>query len=182
MKLKKTNIMRSALALFAVSMAFAACTDTWDDHYAASASNDGTLWQAISQQQELSNFAAVVKGCGYDKILNGSQTFSVFAPINTDFTSEMAEELIQSYNEQKANGVKDDDNTVIRQFLKNHISLFNHPVSTLTNDSIAMMNGKYQVLTSSTLGNSNLKSTNELFSNGVFFTIDKQMKYFPNFF
>lgn len=182
MKLKKTNIMRSALALFAVSMAFAACTDTWDDHYAASASNDGTLWQAISQQQELSNFAAVVKGCGYDKILNGSQTFSVFAPINTDFTSEMAEELIQSYNEQKANGVKDDDNTVIRQFLKNHISLFNHPVSTLTNDSIAMMNGKYQVLTSSTLGNSNLKSTNELFSNGVLFTIDKQMKYFPNVF
>lgn len=182
MKQNKKYIMQSAVALLSASLALTACTDTWDDHYDPAVSANGTIWQALQGNANLTNFTKVVKACGYDQTLNGSQTFSVFAPTDAEFTSDKADQLIASYNEQKSRGVKDNDNTVIRQFLQNHISLYNHPVSSLTNDSITMMNGKYQVLTSSTIGAAQLASSNALYSNGVLFTIDKQMEYFPNVF
>ena len=180
MKLSNITISRSAVALVTAVFACAACTDDWDEHYDAAVSDSGTLWQAISSQDNLTNFTRVIQACGYDKTLNGSQTFSVFAPVDADFTSEQADELISSFNEQERNGVKDEDNTVVRQFVQNHISLYSHPVSSLTNDSISMMNGKYKVLTQSMLGDSKLSSANHLYSNGVLFTLDKQVEYFPN--
>lgn len=182
MKRNTNYIFQSAVALFAASLALTACTDTWDDHYESTKMGNGTIWQALQANPNLKNFSKVVKACGYDQTLNGSQTFSVFAPLDAQFTSDMADQLIASYNEQKSRGVKDNDNTVVRQFLQNHISLFNHPVSTLTNDSISMMNGKYQVLTTSTIGETQIASSNDLYSNGVLFTINKQMDYFPNVF
>lgn len=182
MKQNKNYIMQSAVALLTASLALTACNDTWDDHYDPAVSANGTIWQALQGNPNLTNFTKVVKACGYDQTLNGSQTFSVFAPVDADFTADKADQLIASYNEQKSRGVKDNDNSVIRQFLQNHITLYNHPVSSLTNDSITMMNGKYQVLTSSTIGATRLESSNALYSNGVLFTINKQMEYFPNVF
>ena len=147
-----------------------------------SQNNGETLWKAISSQPELSNFARVIKACGYDAVLNGSQTFSVFAPTNDHLSSAEADGLIEAYQEQHAAGVKNNENTTVRQFLQNHIALYKSPVSTLTNDSITMMNGKFELLTPSTIGNSRFISSNSLFSNGVLFTIDSQIKYFPNVF
>lgn len=158
------------------------CKDEWNDHYDVSSVDNGTLWQAISNQGNISNFTRVVKACGYDAMLDGSQTFSVFAPTDDYFTSAQADSLIAVYQTQASSGVKPDDNSVVRQFLQNHISLYKHPVSSLSNDSITMMNGKYEILTQSAIGNCQLKTANSLYSNGVLFTIDRQIPYFPNVF
>ncbi len=167
---------------FSLVLAFTSCTDTWDEHYDASTADYGTLWQAIDAQQNLSNFAKVVKACHYDLILDGSQTYSVFAPTNDAFTAGEADSLIAAFQKQAAAGVRTNDNTVVRQFLQNHIALFTYPVSSLTNDSITMMNSKYERLTASTLGDRRLLTTNALYNNGLLFTIDRKLDYFPNVF
>lgn len=170
------------MALSAIA-AMTACSDKWDDHYTDGGTiANGTVWEAIEAQSDLTNFARVAKACGYDKILGGSQNMSVFAPTNNALSQQEADDLISQYQAEKNNGVKDDDNKVLKQFLKNHISLYRHPVSSLSNDSITMMNGKYAVLTSTSVGEMPLKESNLLKSNGMLFTIDGKIPYYPNVF
>lgn len=160
-----------------------ACTDEWNDHYAEGGQQSGgTLWESIKANSELSNFASVVEACGYDVTLNGSQTYTIYAPTNQYFSKEKADSIIQVYNTNKAQGVRTAENPAIRQFLQNHIALYKKPVSTLTNDTISMMNSKYQMLTPTTVGNRQMLSSNTLCGNGVLFTIDGTIAYYPNVF
>lgn len=160
------------------------CSDTWDDHYdsPAGVGSGATIWETISGDGQLSNFARVVKACGYDVPLNSSQVFTVFAPVNGDFTSEQADALIEQYNAEKRNGTKDKDNPTVKEFLRNHIALFNYSVSPSTNDSISMMNGKLVPLTSSSFGGREFVSTNTLLGNGMLFTLKNKVDYTPNVF
>jgi uncharacterized surface protein with fasciclin (FAS1) repeats len=160
-----------------------ACSDTWDEHYdkKGEGTNDATLWQAITQNGNLSNFAKVVQACGYDKALNSSQVFTVFAPTNDNFSAQEAEELIAGYNAEKGK-VMDDDNTVIKEFIQNHIAMYNHSVSPMRDDSLVMMNGKNMFLTSGSFGGNQILSSNVHYNNGVLFTIQGKAQYFPTVF
>lgn len=182
-----THIFKALLAIpLATALTFTACSD-WDDHY-DKAGQDQTLisgqslWETINGNPELSNFASVVKAAGYDRSLAGAQAFSVFAPVNSDFSAEEAQALINTYNTEKAANTRDNDNTTIKEFLQNHIALYNHSVSPETNDSIVMMNGKYQKLTSSTFGDKSLLSVNQACANGILYTINGEATYYPNVF
>ena len=178
MNIKHKYGVGAAMALLLAT----ACTDTWEQHYQQEVSGGNTLWAAISDNSELTHFAKVIDACGYNLILDGSQTYTVFAPTNDCLSEAEADSLIASYKEQKAQGVKNDDNRVITQFVHNHIALYRKSVSTLTNDSITMLNGKYQVLTDVSLGGKAFNISNELHSNGVLFTLTDQVDYFPNVF
>ena len=172
------------LGLAALALPLASCSD-WDDHYDPSTGDEGsktTLWQAISSQSELSNFARVLKGCDYDRNLSGSQTYTVFALTNDGLTADQADSLVSAYQEQKNKGVRDNDNTVIRQFVQNHISLFTQPVSTLTNDTLTMLNGKMEPVSPTAIGKETFITSNALHTNGVLFTIGKKIDYFPHIF
>ncbi|MBR2237122.1 MAG: fasciclin domain-containing protein [Prevotella sp.] len=158
------------------------CTSDWNTHYDASTTDGGTLWQAISADGNLNNFSRVLQATGYDVLLDGSQTYTVFAPTDAALSASQADSLIAEYKKQEAAGIRANDNTVVRQFLQNHIALFRHPVSSLTNDSIKLMNSKYALLTDKSLAGTDLKSTNELHNNGLLFTLDRQVAYFPNVF
>lgn len=174
--------MQTAAAVILAALACTACSDDWDDHYEEKAAANGTLWSAISADPTLSNFAKVLQATGYSSALDGSQTFSVFAPNNTALSEESADSLIEAYNSQKQSGVKDDDNTVIRQFVQNHLALYTHPVSSLTNDTITLMNGKYEPLTTTAVGGQSLLSSNQLYNNGLLFTLGTKISYFPSVF
>ena len=169
--------------LFTLLPLFAACADTWDDHYEQKGEgmNDATLWQAISQNSNLSNFAKVVQACGYDKALNSSQVFTVFAPTNEQFSAQEADELIAGYNAEKGK-VTEDDNTVIKEFIQNHIAMYNHSVAPTSNDSLVLMNGKNMILTASTFGKNQILTSNQHYNNGVLFTIQGKAQYFPTVF
>ena len=182
-----THILKGQISLLFIiicSLLFSvsACSDEWNDHYDASAIDIGTLWEAIAGNEQLSNFARVAEACGYDRVLNGSQTFTVFAPVNEVFPSDEADRLIVLFQEQKAAGTRSDDNSVVRQFLQNHIALYKYPVSSLTHDTIAMMNDKYELLTGTHLGDCELLSSNGLYNNGILFTLGKRLDYFHNVF
>lgn len=170
-------------AAFMLLGAATACTDTWDEHYAEQRYGEGSLMQAISNDPTLSNFQDVLKATGYDAALGGSQVFTVFAPTNDYFTEADRDAVIAQYNEYKASGVKDAKNLAIKEFLQNHIALYNYSVSASATDSaITMMNGKKVRLSSSSFEGQSFVKSNVQTGNGVLFTIAGQAKYNPNIF
>ena len=178
-----SKIYNKVIGLAIVALTFAACADTWNDHFEnrGEGINEASLWQAISQNSNLSNFAKVVQACGYDKALNGSQVFTVFAPTNENFSAQEADELIAGYNAEKGK-VNEDDNTVIKEFIQNHIAMYNHSIAESGNDSLILMNGKKTTLSTSLFGVNPILSINQHYANGVLFTIQGKAHYFPTVF
>jgi hypothetical protein len=162
---------------------FSSCADTWNDHYddGGGAAASGSLWQAIKSDSQLSNFARVIEATGYDKILNSSQVFTVFAPNNEQFTQADADAWIQLYEANKGKK-KDDDNDAIKEFVQNHIALYNYSASSLSNDSIIMMNGKYVLLTPNEFGGMTIDAKNSLYANGVLFKLKGRVPFNANVF
>lgn len=179
----KYNNKVVGLALAALTLA--ACTDKWDDHYNDSAlagTHSGTIWDAMKQNPELSNFLMVVDSCGYDKELKGTQAFTVFAPTNANFSLAQAQSVIDLYKNEVKSGVRLSENRAIKEFLQNHIARYTYSVSNTTNDSVIMMNGKYLVLTKNDFGGKKLESSNQLYENGVLFTIAEPTEFYNNIF
>lgn len=179
MNMKYTKVLGLALA----ALTFCTCSDEWDNHYNTQQVGNGrSLWETISTDNTLSNFASVIQATGYDKALGSSQVFTVFAPTNDALTADQAEKWIDTYNQEKAESKKDEDNKTIKEFVKNHITLYNKSVSELSNDTIVMLNGKYLKLDGETLDGHNLSLTNSHHTNGVLFKVDHQVNYFYNVF
>lgn len=174
--------MKKYISYIMLAVGLVACTDEWDGHYAEDKSTEGTLWAAIQARSELSNFARVIEATGYGERLESSQMFTVFAPVNEHFSEAEAEELIAEYESLKKQGIREEDNRVVGQFVQNHIALFNRSVSSLTNDSITLMNGKYETLTAKKFGERSILTSNQYVGNGVLFTIEAPGEYFPNVF
>lgn len=156
------------------------CSDKWDDHYATLSIGEGSIWATMSKNADVSNFQAVLEACGYADLLDGSQAFTVFAPVNDNFTATMRDSVIALYKTEKAAGVKETRNKAIKEFVMNHIALYNHSVSSLTNDSIVMMNGKYAVLKNNSFDGMRLEATNMMSSNGILYKVAGQATYLPN--
>lgn len=179
--MKINKIITAAIGLFAFGTI--SCTDTWDEHYQSATMGEGTLWETIKSNQNLSNFAKVIEATGYDKSLASSQVFTVFAPTNDKFTEADANVIINEYQAGLAKGLKGDKNTAIKEFVMNHIALYNYSVANETADTtIRVMNGKYLGLTNSTFSGKNFTCTNKQTENGILFTIDDVANYVPNIF
>ena len=161
------------------TLIWTACSDTWDDHYENVALNHNgmTLWETINADEQLAPFAKVLKATGYDIHLSSPQMLTVWAPVISD---ETANELIESYKKEKSEGIKDNDNSVIIQFVKNHIALYNISVSSYTNDTIQMQNGKYQWLKEGSLEGQEFLNRNIATSNGILYKVGQQLPFFPN--
>ena len=175
------------IGLAVAALTFTACADQWDDHYSDNAlpgTNSGTVWQAMENNPELSNFRRVAEACGYDKSLKSSQMFSVFAPTNSHFTAEQADSVINLYKKEVAAGTRTADNRAIREFLQNHIARYTHSVADAASfsDSVVMMNGKYILLNQEGFGGRKLITKNQLYENGVLFSIDKPASFYNNVF
>jgi len=167
----------------AVALGAVACSDTWDDHYGSTSpvSSGITILKSIESNSELSNFLRVLQATECDTILKGGQVLTVFAPVNSVLTDAKADSLINRYIEEKKTK-KDDDNSVVKGFIKNHISLYNTSVSSKTDESLTMMNGKYEPLKSTSIGGISFLTQNQLHTNGVLFTIDGIVPYNYNVF
>lgn len=130
MIMKYINKVRIAVvacsALVAVS-----CTDYLDYNTVPEATNpaaDKTLWENISENENLTDFAAVLKRLGYDEVLNASHTYTVWAPQNGSFSLEELNLM--------------DSTKVERQFLKNAIADFAHREADINDTVVYMLNGK----------------------------------------
>jgi len=174
------NIIKGGWMMLVLALASVSCSDTWDEHYATETHGDGTMWEAIASNPELSNFKAVLEACNYKNALDGNQMVTVFAPVNSCFTTEMANQLIEQYKNQKAQNIKDERNQTVKEFIRNHIALYNYSVASSTNDTIVMMNGKYMNLSASHFGKGKFIEQNKQTSNGILFTVSQVSEYAPN--
>lgn len=163
-----------------MALLFTSCSDK--DHFSVAEMGDGTtLWESISSDEELSNFASVLEATGYASKLSTSQVFTVFAPTNDKLSKTECDNLIAEYNKEKTSGVKDDKNTVIKEFIQNHIALYNYTVSEASDpQSIRMMNGKGSWFTSNSLAGVNFQKKNLLASNGVLYVLSDKINYSQN--
>ena len=183
--LLKKAAMAAMVLCTAAPLILTGCTDTWDDHYngTISGAKSGTLWKAIKDNNEqLSNFASVLEATGYDKKLDGSQVLTVFAPTNDYFTEAQAKALIAEYNQQRAS-VRDEDNSVLNEFVKNHLALYIYTTAEKRDeDSVRLINGKYAVLNDGGVDNLSFVAKNELYENGMLYIVNGVRDYLPNIF
>lgn len=118
-----------AAALTALSLT--ACSD-WTDHYQDDSSildsQQKTLWENIEQNENLTQFASLLKKVSYDYVLNTSQTYTVWAPANGTFDFD----TYDSYGWDRLEN----------EFVRNHIARNNYPASGQVDERIITLNEK----------------------------------------
>ena len=156
------------------ALGFQSCTD-WDDHYDVTTDGSGvsdqTLWEQISNNPKLSNFAALMEKVGYDKALSNNQSYTVWAPANDTFDFE-------KYNAMS-------DSLLKAEFLNNHIARGYHRATGEISERVHLLNKKvmsFQGNGSYTLGNIAIDSTNMLAKNGIMHLMSSYMDFRPNFY
>ena len=171
-------ILMAFLPLMALS-----CQDEWDEHYGQvnPMASQESLWQALKGRAELSNFVRLVENVGYEYYFDGDRMFTLFVPTNDCLTEADVDSLTEVYNAQKSNRVKNNDNTVIKQVLQNHMAMYNY-AAIASGDSVQMMmlNGKYSYLADGGVNGVKYLSSNMLYRNGVLFTVGSRLPYFAN--
>lgn len=135
--MKRKNIALKALTCGLASLAFAACTDTWDSHYQPKPELNATetLWDLIEADPELTQFEEYAKATGYDEILKQNRFYTVWAPIDGS----------EYYTTHTLEGLTDSLREVYQfEFIENHIADYNHTASgNMSKNLIKMLNGKY---------------------------------------
>lgn len=171
-------ILMAFLPLMALS-----CQDEWDEHYGQTnpMASQESLWQALKGRAELSNFVRLVENVGYEYYFDGDRMFTLFVPTNDCLTEADVDSLTEVYNAQKSNRIKNNDNTVIKQVLQNHMAMYNY-AAIASGDSVQMMmlNGKYSYLADGGVNGVKYLSSNILYRNGVLFTVGSRLPYFAN--
>lgn len=171
-------ILMAFLPLMALS-----CQDEWDEHYGQTnpMASQESLWQALKGRAELSNFVRLVENVGYEYYFDGDRMFTLFVPTNDCLTEADVDSLTEVYNAQKSNRIKNNDNTVIKQVLQNHMAMYNY-AAIASGDSVQMMmlNGKYSYLADGGVNGVKYLSSNMLYRNGVLFTVGSRLPYFAN--
>ena len=149
-----------------------ACSDFSDYNETPADANitaDRTLWENISQSSELSDFAALVKKAGFDDELSQSHFYTVWAPANGTYNAAALMEK--------------DAETVLYQFVKNHIAEHNHVVSGAIDERIHSLNKKSYDFTGNgtyTYAGVTLSSTNNPSVNGIVHVLDGAADFYPN--
>ena len=128
-----------------------------------------TLWENISQNDQLSDFATLVKKAGFDDELSQPHYYTVWAPLNGTYD---ASSLMSA-----------DSATVLYQFVKSHIAEYNHSVSGLVDERIHALNRKSFAFEGDglyTYAGQALKQLNIPNSNGIMHLLDGAARFYPN--
>lgn len=184
--MKARHYMQTGVAVMAAAAIAVSCTDTWDDHYSenygAGAASGETLWENMKKDKSLAPFMEVLEACRPDKngsykdMLDGNQTFTVWAPV---ITEDEARQWIDRYKGEGSK--KREENVTLNQFVENHIALYGQPVWAETADTVKMMNGKIMTVTASTLnGEIELDGDGIPSSNGMLYKVKRPVPFTPD--
>ena len=168
------------LPLGGVGGFLSSCSD-WDDHYENEAANGAnlTLWDAIKQRSDLSDFAEVLEKTmvfrqhkktpvSYADVLKGGRSFTLFAPVNGTFNKDSILSLVNT-----AKG----DSAVERFFVWNHLSQ-NLVSSDGTNKKFRMLNYKnVSFADNNTVNEVSVKESNIHSKNGIMHVMNSQLPY-----
>jgi hypothetical protein len=135
MKTKKyIGLMMMAAGMLAAS----SCSD-FDDYNTVksdvTSSANQTLWENISSNSELSDFAAIVKKAGFSDELSASSFYTVWAPLNGTYDASAF--------------LAEDSSHVLKEFVKQHIANYNYPASGTIDENVLSLNLKKHAFTGS---------------------------------
>ncbi|MEL1240933.1 fasciclin domain-containing protein [Flavobacterium flavipallidum] len=161
MILLKNNYRR----LFAsvLTLAIISCSNPWDDRENNGDANlSVNLTEAITNTSDVSQFAALLKETGYDKVLAASKTYTVFVP--TDAAMAEVDEAILN------------DEEALKQFVANHIALTAYSSVRSEDVRVKMLSNKYLDFEgSTTIDGSTIVTADHYAANGVFHIINKAL-------
>ena len=167
MKINKyTGIIMMAAALLT------SCSD-FDDYNKAdidvqTATASQTIWENISQNDRLKDFAALVKAAGFDQALNTTHCYTVWAPLDGTYDAARLRAL--------------GNEALLKQFVKNHIAEYTHGASGSIDERVLMLNAKsYDFKGNGTYEFDGVKVQEaDPSCNGVIYLIEGQASYLPN--
>lgn len=162
--------MIAATTLFAAS-----CTD-FDDYNEAYTDNNPqgtqTLWDNISANGNLSQFAEILKKVNFDKELQNTRTYTVWAPADGTYD---VNELLSKYG---------NDNDLLKKFVNSHVANYNYTLSGEVDANVHALNGKSFALqgngSSYTYDGVKITNPNLPNLNGILHTIDGYALFLPN--
>ncbi len=160
------------MILAATTLTAVSCSD-FDDYNKAEAdatvTANQTLWETISQNPQLSDFASLVQKSGFNNELSQTQYYTVWAPLNGTFDASSFQSL--------------SNNALMRQFVKNHIAAYSHQASGEMASRVMMLNEKsYNFIGSSTyqFDGVDVKQANIPSNNGLIHTLNGVAAFYPN--
>ncbi len=156
----------------AMAFAVTACSD-FDDYNETpndnTPSGNMTLWQNISQNPQLSDFASIVKRTKFEMELDKTRSYTVWAPLNGTFDMAAYQQL--------------NDSTLLAQFVKSHVAEYTHIASGEIDERIHTLNEKSFPF----IGNGNysfdgvpIATPNIPSYNGVMHLLNGAAQFYPN--
>lgn len=158
--------------IVAAMFAATSCSDFSDYNEIPSTGNmsaDKTLWENISQNENLSDFAALVKKAGFDAALSQSHFYTVWAPANGTFEAQAL--------------LAEDSTKLLKEFVKNHIAEYNHVISGAIDERIKVLNEKsYDFVGDGayTYDGLNITTLNQPSANGIMHILNGAAQFYPN--
>lgn len=144
------------------------CNDSWDDHYTDSSLAEGksSVLEEIKKDPQLSTFAKMIEIAGYEDMLNSSQTFTIWAPVNDALS-----------------GVDLTDKEAVARTMANHIARFNISTATPADEGVKMLNGKLMYFSegASAFGGAGILKSDIIASNGLLHKLSATIPYSYNF-
>lgn len=159
--------IKTIISVCFLALSFVACNDVWDEHYHDKMSGEKSelnLYDYINSESDLSIFANMLRISGYNKLLSGSQTYTVWAPNN---------EALKDVNLA--------DTVFVTNLVKNHIARFLYTTSNLETEHIYMFSDKLITFARKgdkfELGNNPLENADILVQNGILHTLSSYVPY-----
>jgi uncharacterized surface protein with fasciclin (FAS1) repeats len=151
----RLNIRNTIFVALALSFLGAGCKKLTEEHNAVTdPALTKTLMEVIDANSDLTTFAGYLKQTGYDKELNSTKSFTVFAPTNSQLVG-VDQAILNSASR-------------LKQFIANHIAgqkLLTTEVTTTTR--VGMLSGKYNAMQGATIEGLTISTKDKYASNGV---------------
>ncbi len=129
-----------------------------------------TLWENISNDQQLTKFTALAKQCNFSETLNSPRFYTLWAPVDAAIDDTEYNRLMAS-----------DSATIVKQFMQQHLTEYNYPISaSMEGTTIVTLNSKHHSFSQSEFDGFAYASTNNPSTNGVMHKINGMSEFYNN--
>lgn len=164
------GVMAGSVLLTSACTDFSDYNDAYIDGSEAGINAGKTLWENISSDVDLSEFAELVQKGGYADKLSESQSYTIWAPVNGTFDISEYASMTQD--------------TLVSHFLNNHIMRGNTQLSGSINKRVHTLNEKAYMVEGAgdnyMFGDQKVLSANNVSSTGTIHKIDGAQPFRPN--
>lgn len=183
---KSTKWLTGAMVSALIATGFTACTD---DHFDVNSDVLGqkTIWENIKSNPNTSDYADILQSVRfsqteekatpqtYAEVLNGEQTFTVWAPVNGSFDYQYYKNLI-------ATGIRDSIWKVEKELIRNNMARYSFVANAHDSIKIQLFNDKAAWLNydKRTLKNAHIEDANIGSKNGVLHIVNAPVFYQAN--